>query len=92
MTKTIATVLATAIVVAGLMFALVGSNSPAVGGDTRFPNSILGAKGLTLSNGSATTTLTTGKVCFVVTQSDGDVSYAFFNTIGNLATSTTACN
>jgi hypothetical protein len=92
MIKTIISAGVTALVVALAVVMLVGSNSPAVGGDTRFPNSTLGAKGLTLSNGSATTTFTTGKVCFVVTQQDGDVSYAFFNSIGNLATSTTACN
>jgi hypothetical protein len=90
--KTMITSALTAIVVAVVVVMLVGSNTPAIGGDTRFPNSVLGAKALTLSNGSATTTLTTGKVCFVVTQQDGDVSYAFFNTVGTLATSSVACN
>jgi hypothetical protein len=92
MIKTIITSGLTALVVALVVVMLVGSNTPAVGGETRFPNSTLGAKALTLTNGSATTTLTTGKVCMVVTQQDGDVSYAFFNTSGSLATSTTACN
>jgi hypothetical protein len=90
--KTMITATLTAMVVSVLVVMLVGSNTPAVGGDTRFPNSTLGARALTLSNGSATTTLTTGKVCMVVTQQDGDVSYAFFNTTGSLATSSTACN
>lgn len=70
---------------------LVGGNQSAVGGETRFPNSSITAQGLSLS-GTGTTSLETGKVCMTVTQVDGDVSYAFFNASGNLATSSTSCN
>jgi hypothetical protein len=90
--KTMITSALTAIVVAVVVVMLVGSNTPAVGGTTRFPNSDMTVQSLRLSNAAATTTLTTGRVCMVVTQQDGDVSYAFFNTTGSLATSSVACN
>lgn len=69
---------------------LVGGNQSAVGGESRFPNSSLTAQGLSLEK-TGTTTLETGKVCMVVTQTDGDVTYAFFNGAGTLATSSTSC-
>lgn len=90
--KTTITAAVTAIVVTLAVVMLVGSNSPAVGGATRFPNSDVTMQSLRLSNGVGTTTLTTGRVCMVVTQQDGDVSYAFFNTTGTFTTSTTPCN
>lgn len=90
MIKTIITAGLTALVVALVVGMLVGSNSPAVGGDTRFPNSDLSAKSVSLT-GTGTTTLSLGKVCMTVTQVDGDVSYAYFNTTGSLATSSATC-
>jgi hypothetical protein len=87
--KTIVTSAVTALVVAGLVM-LVGGNQPGVGGESRFPNSSITAQGLTLSK-TGTTTLETGKVCMEVTQTDGDVTYAFFNSLGTLATSSTSC-
>jgi len=47
MTKTIITSGLTALVVALVVVMLVGSNSPAVGGETRFPNSNITAQDLT---------------------------------------------
>lgn len=88
--KTIVTAAVTALVVCGVVM-LVGGNQPGVGGETRFPNSTLTAQGLTLSK-TGTTTLETGRVCMEVTQVDGDVTYAFFNGLGTLATSSTSCN
>lgn len=90
MIKTIITAGLTALVVALVVGMLVGSNSPAVGGDTRFPNSDLSAKSLSLT-GTGTTTLSVGKVCMTVVQSDGGTSYAYFDPNGSLATSTATC-
>ena len=89
MFKTIATAALTAIVVV-LLSGLVGGNQPGVGGDTRFPNSTLGAQGLRLSNGSATTTLNVGKVCIAASTTAGVTQFAFFTATG-LATSSTSC-
>lgn len=88
--KTIAVTVVVAIVTTWATVGLVGNNPAALGGETRFPNSTLTAQGLTLSK-TGTTSLETGKVCMTVTQVDGDVSYAFFNASGNLATSSTSC-
>jgi hypothetical protein len=87
--KTIVTSAVTALVVAGLVM-LVGGNQPGVGGESRFPNSSITAQGLTLSK-TGTTTLSTGKVCIVSTTSAGGTTYAFFNSVGSLATSSTSC-
>jgi len=87
--KTIVTAALTALVVVGAVM-LVGGNQPAVGGDTRFPNSDLSAKSLSLT-GTGTTTLETGKVCITTTANNGATVYAFFNQLGNLATSSTSC-
>ena len=88
--KTIVVAALVALVTTFTTMQLVG-NSQAVGGESRFPNSTITAQGLTLSK-TGTTTLETGRVCMEVTQTDGDVTYAFFNGAGTLATSSTACN
>lgn len=104
MFKTILTSIFTTIVVAGLMFALVGSNSPAVGGETRFPNSNITAVDITATDdltvtddtifgsSAATTSVNFGKVCWTVTTAIGSTTYVTFNSTGVLATSTTNCN
>lgn len=107
MIKTIATAALTALIVAVLFSGLVGSNyQPAVGGDTRFPNSTLGAprlnitgtstlgSGVTIGSASATTTVNFGKACWTVTTDTGSTSYLYVTGVGTsarLATSTTAC-
>lgn len=92
MFKTIAIAAGTALIVSAILMlsGLVGSNQPSVGGDTRFPNSDLSAKSLSLT-GTGTTTLETGKVCIVTVTNSGATIYAFFNQTGNLATSTASC-
>lgn len=88
--KTIASAAITAVVVV-LIAGLVGDNQ-SVGGYTRFPNSDVVVKSLELDNGSATTTMTLDKVCFVGTETDGTSIYYFFGANGDWATSSTACN
>lgn len=61
MIKTIATAAFTALIVAVLFSGLVGSNyQPAVGGETRFPNSNVTVSGFTQGGGVQTITTTSG--------------------------------
>lgn len=104
MIKTIITAGLTALVVALVVGMLVGSNSPAVGGETRLPNSNFTAQDLTATDdlvvtddatfgtSAATTSINFGKACWTITTSQGSTTYAFFNSTGVLATSSTTCN
>lgn len=102
--KTMITAGVTAIVVALVVVTLVGSNSPAIGGETRFPNSNVTAQDLTalddlvvtddatFGSSAATTSINFGKACWTITTSQGSTTYAFFSSTGTLSTSTTSCN
>lgn len=106
MIKTIITSGLTALVVALVVTMLVGSNSPAIGGETRFPNSNITAQDVTTTddlfvaddatfgtaNGSATTSVNFGKACWTITTDIGSTTYAYFRSTGTIATSSTSCN
>lgn len=106
MIKTIITSGLTALAVALVVTMLVGSNSPAVGGETRFPNSNITAQDVTTTddlfvaddatfgtaNGSASTSINFGKACWQVVTSIGSTTYVSFNSTGVLATSSVTCN
>lgn len=87
-------------IVTTITMGLVGGNQPAVGGDTRFPNSTLSAAALDITNGatfgspSATTSIDIGRTCFTVTTNVGSTTYWSFRGVGTSATfasSTTSC-
>lgn len=99
MFKTIATAALTALVVV-MLSGLVGGNQPGVGGDTRFPNSTLGAAALdiagaaTFGSPTASSSVNFGKACWTVTTDVGSTTYVYFTGVGTnsrLATSTTSC-
>ena len=87
--KTIATAAVTAVLVV-MLSGLVGGNQSGVGGSTRFPNSDMLVKSFELSNGSATTSLVTGKICLTATEADGGTQYLSVIDTG-WATSSTSC-
>lgn len=103
MIKTIFVSAVVALVVALGAVGLVGNQTDSLGAaGTRFPNGLstistsasagqVLTKSLKATNGSGTTTVDLGKVCFVFTSATGTVFYASYNGFGALATSTASC-
>jgi hypothetical protein len=99
MIKTMITSGLTALVVALVVVMLVGSNTPAVGGETRFPNSNVTAQDVTTTddlfvaddatfgtaNGSATTSISFNKACLTMTTDTGSTSYLYVTGVGTSA-------
>lgn len=105
--KTIAVAIVVAAITTWFTVGMVGSNQPAIGGETRFPNSNLTAQDITATDdlvvaddstfgsSAATTSLNFGRTCWTITTDTGSTTFAYFTGIGTnarLATSTASCN
>ncbi len=78
----------------GAVLTVLGTQSgvPGLGGvySTVSPN-VPGLNVTSIVGSNATTSISTGKVCFTVTTASGGTIYWFANAAGNLATSTASC-